>query len=67
MSMLSESVVSEHDVQEPARFAQAYDGSDISLREWSGGVDDQFAREQADAFAGHLAVCQKVRTGEIGE
>jgi len=41
VSLLGESVVPEHDVQEPARFAQTHDGSDISRREWSGGVDDQ--------------------------
>jgi hypothetical protein len=44
VSLLGESVVPELDVQEPARFAQAHDAGDISLGEWSGGVDDQFAR-----------------------
>ena len=59
VSLLSKSVVPEHDVQEPARFAQPHNGSDLSRREWSGGVDDQFARAQADDRHDAAEVCSK--------
>ena len=64
--MLGESVVPEHDIQDPGRFAEAQDAGDILRRERPGRVDDECARAQAhDGYhAPQISAKEPERVGE---